>query len=105
MHESKCTCAFEVSTEFEAFADTAFRVRGKSFLDVLHTYTARTIFTLPEQTIDEHLQREKLFNNTPRKTQKVLQTGSGFQTIGVPQGWMLGPITIHNCVTLICMYN
>lgn len=62
VHESKCTCAFEVSTEFEAFADAAFRVRGKSFLDVLHTYTARTIFTLPEQTIDEHLQREKLFN-------------------------------------------
>jgi len=66
VHESKCTCAFEVSTEFEAFADAAFRVRGKSFLYVLHTYTARAIFTLPEQTIDEHLQREKPFKCTPR---------------------------------------
>lgn len=75
VHDGGCdhTCAFKVSTEFETFADAALRVRGKSFLYVLHTYTTRTIFTLPKQTIDEHLKKEKLHKYTPKKQQRYFK--------------------------------
>ncbi len=100
----KCTCAFKVSTEFEAFADAALGVRRKSFLYVLHTYTARAIFTLPKESIYEHLQREKILNL--QKAQEAFQTRSGFQTsIGVTQGSMLCSTSHHNCVNAIYTYN
>lgn len=67
----ECTCAFKVSTEFEAFADAALGVRRKSFLYVLHTYTTRAIFTLPKESIDEHLQREKILKYSPKSTRGI----------------------------------
>jgi len=54
----RSTCTLEVGTQLEAFADAALRVRGERLLDVLHPDPPRTVLTLPEQPVDEHLRRE-----------------------------------------------
>lgn len=50
------TCTFEICTEFQSFPDAALRVRGEGFFYILHADSARPIFALPEQTVNEHLQ-------------------------------------------------
>ena len=50
------TCSFEIRTELQPLPDAALRVRRERLLDILHLDSARTILTLPEQPIDEHLQ-------------------------------------------------
>jgi hypothetical protein len=50
----------ELCARLKPLSDGAFRVRGESFLDLVHLDPARVVARSPEQTIDEHLKTKKI---------------------------------------------
>jgi hypothetical protein len=54
-YDNSSTCSLEISTQLQPLPDTAFRMRRKCFLNIVHLNPAWQISALPEQTIYEHL--------------------------------------------------